>query len=42
MLALISAISARTLSEISMAFDPGAWKTGMATAGLLFRSERSA
>ena len=33
---------ARTLSEIAIAFEPGAWNTPMATAGLLSRSERSA
>jgi hypothetical protein len=33
---------ARTESEISMAFDPGRWNTGIATAGWLFSSERSA
>ncbi|XQU71161.1 hypothetical protein OJJOAM_003950 [Cupriavidus sp. H18C1] len=32
----------RTSSEIWIAFDPGAWKIGIATAGLLSSSERSA
>ena len=33
---------ARTLSEIWMAFEPGDWKIGTATADLLLSSERSA
>src|SRR3990172_6746510 len=42
MLALSSAIAARTPSEIAIAFDPGAWKIGTATADLLSSSERKA
>jgi len=42
MFCLISAITRRTLSEISMALEPGAWNTGTATAALLSSSERSA
>ncbi len=38
----ISAIVARTSSEIARAFEPGAWKMPIATAGLLSSSERSA
>ena len=37
-----SAIVARTSSEICSAFEPGAWKMGMATADLLSSSERRA
>ncbi|CRQ74595.1 hypothetical protein PAERUG_P45_London_17_VIM_2_12_12_04137 [Pseudomonas aeruginosa] len=37
-----SAIFSRTRLEISMAFEPGRWKIGIATAGLLFSSERRA
>ena len=37
-----SSIVARTLSEMAIAFEPGAWKIGTATAGLLSSSERSA
>ncbi len=36
----ISAIAARTCADTSSAFEPGAWKIGMATAGLLSSSER--
>ena len=32
----------RTLFESSSAFDPGAWKIGMATAGLLLSRLRRA
>ena len=32
----------RTLFESSSAFEPGAWKIGMATAGLLLSRLRSA
>jgi hypothetical protein len=32
---------ARTLSAISMALEPGAWSTAMATAGWPSRRERS-
>ena len=39
---LISAMVARTLSEIASALALGAAKMGIATAGLLLRSERSA
>jgi hypothetical protein len=33
---------ARTLSEIAIALEPGAWEIGIATAGLLSSSERNA
>jgi hypothetical protein len=39
---LMSAMVARTLSEIWIALEPGAAKMPIATAGLLSRSERSA
>ncbi|MNN16943.1 hypothetical protein D3C81_1301020 [compost metagenome] len=42
MFSLSSAMVLRTSSEIWMALEPGAWKIGMATAGLLSSSERSA
>src|ERR1051326_6288332 len=42
MFLLISAIVRRTLSEIWIAFEPGAAKMPIATAGLLSSSERSA
>ncbi|MOA03721.1 hypothetical protein D3C78_1232420 [compost metagenome] len=37
-----SAMVARTLAEMSSAFEPGAWNTPMPTAGSLLSSERSA
>jgi hypothetical protein len=42
MLFLISAMVARTLSEICSALAPGAAKMPIATAGLLSSSERRA
>jgi hypothetical protein len=42
MVCLISAMVRRTSSEICSAFEFGAAKIGIATAGLLSRSERSA
>ena len=41
MFAFSSAIVLRTLSEISIALEPGDWKIGTATADLLSSSERS-